>query len=205
MWVPFQGCNYPNTFVFSNDKLFGECWVCSKTCQLCKVSVGQLRSLCVVITPSTNMTHCTDNSGSDKIVVNCPRPNAGLLWWGPTWSGCIPADLSHIPQSKMYRVRERSCLPINLAHIAIAFLLKFPRDSMHFISIRPVPCTSENLSKQSNYQGVKMNPHQIYPLTQNWVMSAQGGGAEPLIIYSWACVSGPGLCTWLILRSLFTI
>lgn len=123
--------------------------------------------------PSTNMTHRPDNSGSAKTVVSCPRPN--------TCPFMVRAHLirlhshgpfAHSSKQDVQSEGEELCLPINLAHITIPFPLKFPRDSMHFISIRLVLCTSENLNKQSNYQEVKMNPHQIYPLTQNWVMSA---------------------------------
>lgn len=170
---PFRAVIILTLSVFSNDKLFGECWVYSKTCQLHKVSTGQRRSVCVVITPVNKHDPLSRQLGSAKTVVSCPRPNACPFM--------VRAHLirlhsrqpfAHSSKQDVQSEGEELCHPINLAHIAIPFPLKFPRDSMHFISIRLVPCASENLNKQSNYQEVKMNPHQIYPLTQNWVMSA---------------------------------
>lgn len=170
---PFRAVIILTLSVFSYVKLFRECWVYSNTHQLRKVSAGQLKYLCVLITLSTNMTHRAGNSGGAKIVVSCSGPNvcpfmmrAHLMRLNSNW------PFAHFSKQDVQSEGEELCFLINLAGTAIAFWLKFPRDSVHFISIRHVPLLLRILNKQSNCQEVKMNPHQIYPLIRNWDVNA---------------------------------
>ena len=200
---PFRAVIILTLLVFSNVKLSGECWVYSKTRQLRKVSVGQLRSFCVVITPSTNMTHHADNSRSAKIVVSCPRHNAcpfmmraHLIGLHSSW------PFAHSSKQDVQSEGGELCFPINLA---LPFYLNFPG----------TPCISspyglcrasenfkqaEQLSRSENEPSPNLS---TYMKLRHECIRWWGG--EPLIMKSWEHVSGTGHCMWLILGSLFTI
>lgn len=161
-WMPFQVCNYTNTFLCQNA---WESPGYSKTHSVSKVSIGQVKYFSAVITLSTNMTHLAGNLRSAKVLVSCSLSKVCLLpYWGwldETW---IPADLLCTSQSKLCKLGRGAEVCNKPGRHTIAFPLTFPRDFVQFISIRYVLLRTWN--KQRNCQEVKMSPTQTYQLVQ---------------------------------------